>query len=353
MFSGKKLPMWVTGLEEGDIVASIKKINVSRREKRIAFFSVESNDRPEEEKDKKEFLFYNDVVGIGNYAVMTMDSTKITTIDDENTVAQMDKDSTALVDAQLITISGDVIGKVTDFFFNEQSGMIEKIVGLMAENQEEKEFMAPMIISIGAGMVIVNTEEGTSMNAAVFPQSQFIQQGYAPQSQFVQQPYAPQPQFVQQPYAPQSQFGQQPYAQQPYAPQSQFGQQPYVQQPYAPQPQFGQQPYVQQPYAPQSQFGQQNLTEPLSGEIRSQIQSSSPMNYPTVHDALQEALKPKPMNVGEPMQPQAMPSVSELQQDMQSSNQDTQEEKDDKKEKDNAKDLRDLLGAGRRRIRRS
>ena len=109
-------------------------------------------------------LYYKDVVGIGNYAVMTMDGSKLTFIDDPETISSMEKDSCTLIGEQLITITGDVLGTVIDFEFNEQSGYIEKIIGEKkdapkentenpdsAETQEDSnklEFSVEKIISI-------------------------------------------------------------------------------------------------------------------------------------------------------------------------------------------------------------
>ena len=43
MSNGKNLPTLITGLQEGDAIASIKKTNISRHEKKVSFFDVETD----------------------------------------------------------------------------------------------------------------------------------------------------------------------------------------------------------------------------------------------------------------------------------------------------------------------
>jgi uncharacterized protein YrrD len=100
-------------------------------------------------------LPFEKVMGIGEHAVTTESETNIASITDAAKANDLLKRNVELKNNRLLTDKGDIIGKVTEYELDENSGIITRLYFQRADETGVEELDAQQVLTYGADVVVV------------------------------------------------------------------------------------------------------------------------------------------------------------------------------------------------------
>lgn len=114
-------------------------------------------------------LPFNKVMGIGDHAVTTESESSITSIAEAAKANDLLKRNVELKGNRLLTDRGDIIGKVTEYQLDENSGIITRLHFQRSEEAAAEELDAQQVLTYGSDVVVVkylqSAPEGTPIPA--------------------------------------------------------------------------------------------------------------------------------------------------------------------------------------------
>jgi uncharacterized protein YrrD len=145
-----KLP--IVAVAEGEQVAQVKNVLVSRRSKRASFLHV-SHGIP---GIFPELIAYSDILSIGNDFIVIRSAGDIKKVFDNKALVEAAADGVFLQGTIALSGTGDILGKVADFDLDEKSGAIE---ALLLENGDAIPGFRLVTLSPGFVLTSVGAEE--------------------------------------------------------------------------------------------------------------------------------------------------------------------------------------------------
>lgn len=118
-------------------------------------------------------LPFEKVMGIGEHAVTTESETNIASITDAAKANDLLKRNVESKNNRLLTDKGDIIGKVTEYELDENSGIITRLYFQRADETGVEELDAQQVLTYGADVVVVkyqiaaSEDSGDSLDTAV------------------------------------------------------------------------------------------------------------------------------------------------------------------------------------------
>ncbi|WP_078548382.1 PRC-barrel domain-containing protein [Litchfieldia alkalitelluris] len=136
-------------ITDGSLLGKVKGLIINPDRFSVDFLSLEQENR----QGGIKVVPFNNVVGIGDYAVMVEQSELDISY---NMINQLVSKKVQIIGTDVITEKGNYIGEVTEYMINEDSGKLEQLA-ILSGNQEEI-ITFEQVISIGKERVIVSEE---------------------------------------------------------------------------------------------------------------------------------------------------------------------------------------------------
>jgi len=105
-------------------------------------------------------LPFDRVMGIGEHAVTTESEHSITSIAEAAKANDLLKRNVELKGNRLLTDRGDIIGKVTEYQIDENTGVITRLYFQRSEEAAAEELDAQQVLTFGSDVVVVKYIEG-------------------------------------------------------------------------------------------------------------------------------------------------------------------------------------------------
>ncbi|MDL2225781.1 PRC-barrel domain-containing protein [Eubacteriales bacterium OttesenSCG-928-M02] len=120
----------IVGIQEGDEIAAVKNLLVSRSSKKVEYLSVEFG-APDA---VPSLLPFQEIVGIGNDYIVIQSQASIKKASDSAELIAAADNGQLLIGTTVISSAGDIIAEIIDYDIDEWSG---EILRLMLDNQQE------------------------------------------------------------------------------------------------------------------------------------------------------------------------------------------------------------------------
>ncbi|MDR2514966.1 MAG: hypothetical protein LBD02_07170 [Christensenellaceae bacterium] len=150
-----KLP--IVAVSEGEQVAQVKNVLISRRLKKASFLHV-AHGIP---GIFPELIAYSDILSVGNDFIVIRSAGDIKKVFDNKALVDAAADGVFLQGTIALSGTGDILGKVADFDLDEKSGAIE---ALLLENGDT--IPGSRLVTLSPGFVLTSVgaaeEEGES-----------------------------------------------------------------------------------------------------------------------------------------------------------------------------------------------
>lgn len=112
-------------------------------------------------------LPFDKVLGIGEHAVTTESENNITSIAEAAKANDLLKRNVELKGNRLLTDRGDIIGKVTEYQLDENSGIITRLYFQRSEDTAAEELDAQQVLTFGSDVVVVKYTQGAVEGAPI------------------------------------------------------------------------------------------------------------------------------------------------------------------------------------------
>lgn len=148
----------VFSVVEGRQVGQVKDLVINPEEGKVEYLLVSNGSW----YVGARVLPYRAVLGIGDHAVTTESESQLTSITDAASANSLLSRNVELKGNRLLTERGDVIGKVSEYELDENSGIISRIHFLNAKDEAMvEEINADQVLTYGSDVVVVKQPSAT------------------------------------------------------------------------------------------------------------------------------------------------------------------------------------------------
>ncbi|MEK4442656.1 MULTISPECIES: PRC-barrel domain-containing protein [Niallia] len=148
-FKGLPIISISNGQQEGNVQSLI----INPEKGFVDFLTLEQ----EEWQESIQAIPFKKVIGVGEYAVTIESANSIIDLTQIPIASELASKKIAIIDTNVITRKGDLVGKVTEYQMNEETG---EIIGLVLEEQESI-ISSEAVITYGKDIIIVKEEVAT------------------------------------------------------------------------------------------------------------------------------------------------------------------------------------------------
>jgi uncharacterized protein YrrD len=142
----------IISIADGAEVGHVKSLVVNPKEGMVDFLTVEHPDW----QISVRAVPFKKIVGVGEFAVMIEDSTSIFDLTEIPIANELVQKKITVVGAKLIDRKGQLIGEVTEFFINEDTGAI---LGLELSLRSKKVILSSeQLITYGRDLIVIQEE---------------------------------------------------------------------------------------------------------------------------------------------------------------------------------------------------
>ncbi len=140
------LDLPIIHVTEGDQIGTIRDLIIDPNDLSIEFFIVGQEDW----QVTMKALHYENVIGVGDYAVIVEGEQPFTELRDIPLLYKKGN----LNGSQVVTAGGEFVGRIGDYYFNEENGQIESLL----INSSNQELFLPIenVITLGKEFIIIN-----------------------------------------------------------------------------------------------------------------------------------------------------------------------------------------------------
>lgn len=151
-----KLP--IVGMKEGEQVATVKDLYVSRKTKAVEYLSVVKN------KDDilPCFLPFKDITGIGSDYIIIPSLDRIKEIHANDKMLAALEDCLTLTGRTVLASMGDVIGSISDYMINVKTALITSLA-----LDSDREIGGDKLVSLSAKFIVVDALSGEDAGSAL------------------------------------------------------------------------------------------------------------------------------------------------------------------------------------------
>ena len=143
----------IISVNEGKQVSTVKDIIIDPTNGSVAFFVI---DQPIDYLGAR-IIAFEDVLGLGDYALIINDSNVIQDVAHNSLAIELLERGVKVIGSQVLTTKGGLIGKVSEFMIDEETG---RIAVFNLEDEEGKTSQCPCDQVITYGRDIIMIEEG-------------------------------------------------------------------------------------------------------------------------------------------------------------------------------------------------
>ena len=143
----------IISINEGKQVSTVKDIIIDPSNGSVAFFVI---DQPIDYLGAR-IIAFEDVLGLGDYALIINDSNVIQDVAHNSLAIELLERGVKVIGSQVLTTKGGLIGKVSEFMIDEETG---RIAVFNLEDEEGKTSQCPCDQVITYGRDIIMIEQG-------------------------------------------------------------------------------------------------------------------------------------------------------------------------------------------------
>ncbi|ADY55066.1 PRC-barrel domain protein [Syntrophobotulus glycolicus DSM 8271] len=167
----------IISIAEGTQVGTVKDLVLNPAGGLLDFFIIDK--QTDSIGARTKAIAFKDIQGLGEFAITIPDQKVIQNIISNSQVLELIDQNVKVIGAKVLTIKGTIIGEVTEIYFDEETGKINKCV-YEDKTKEQKEINAESIVTYGENLLIVN--DGSRQNKS-FGQEAVIEDKLPPQIQ--------------------------------------------------------------------------------------------------------------------------------------------------------------------------
>lgn len=144
----KGLP--VISISNGQQEGNVQSLIINPEKGFVDFLTLEQ----EEWQESIQAIPFKKVIGVGEYAVTIESANSIIDLTQIPIASELASKKIAIIDTNVITRKGELVGKVTEYQINEETG---EIIGLVLKDQEAV-ISSDTVITYGKDIIIVKEE---------------------------------------------------------------------------------------------------------------------------------------------------------------------------------------------------
>lgn len=145
----------VVSIQEGLELGTVRELVVNPEKKSVEFLLVE---RDGQAKDGEILAIpFRETIGVGEYAVTIEDQRILLDLSKMNIAGTLLEQQVKIIDEKVITRKGKLLGTVSEYMVDPESGSIT-MIQLVMEDESEQELPLEAIVSFGRQVVIVTDE---------------------------------------------------------------------------------------------------------------------------------------------------------------------------------------------------
>lgn len=143
----------LNGVQEGVVQSLI----INPEKGSVDFLALEQ----EEWQESMQAIPFKKVIGVGEYAVTIESANSIIDLNEIPIASELVNKKIAIIDTNVITRKGELLGKVIEYMVNAENG---EILGLRTLIQEEEAvILAEYVLTFGKDIIIVKEEAGANL----------------------------------------------------------------------------------------------------------------------------------------------------------------------------------------------
>jgi len=155
-----KLP--IVSVNEGEKIAVVNNLFVSRKSKKVEYLGVAKS----EEEVIPSVVSFNEVEGIGDDYIIVPSLNSIKKISSTDRFIIVLEDCFSLLDRKVLSLSGNILGRILDYSINEQTGAIENII-----LDSGQEIYGSAIVTLSPKFIMVNADAKPGENIEIVEMS--------------------------------------------------------------------------------------------------------------------------------------------------------------------------------------
>ena len=144
------LELPIISISDGEQLGKVKGLIINPEKFSVDFFTVEE----ENWQVSVRAIPFRKIIGIGESAMMVEQSDSVIDLNEIPFINQLINKQVHLIGSQVLTRKGDLLGKISDYFFNDETGQLDTLL-INSENQELF-FPIENVLSFGKQRVIIN-----------------------------------------------------------------------------------------------------------------------------------------------------------------------------------------------------
>lgn len=158
----------VVSIQEGLELGTVRELVVNPEKKSVEFLLVERADQGRE----GEILAipFQETIGVGEYAVTIEDQRTLLDLSKMNIAGSLLDHRVQVIDEKVITRKGKLLGTVSEYMVDPESGSIT-MIQLVMNDDSQQELPLEAIVSLGRQVVIVTDEAEALMKKETFKAS--------------------------------------------------------------------------------------------------------------------------------------------------------------------------------------
>ncbi|WP_445490104.1 PRC-barrel domain-containing protein [Niallia sp. 03133] len=146
------------GKQEGNVQSLI----INPEKGSVDFLTIEQ----EEWQESIQAIPFKKVIGVGEYAVTIESANSIIDLNEIPIARELVDKKITVADANVITRKGELLGKVVEYYVNDENG---DIIGLGTTiNDKESFILSEYVVTYGKDIIIVKEEAATNLQSSIF-----------------------------------------------------------------------------------------------------------------------------------------------------------------------------------------
>lgn len=144
------LELPIISISDGEQLGKVKGLIINPEKFSVDFFTVEE----ENWQVSVRAIPFKKIIGIGESAMMVEQSDSVIDLNEIPFINQLINKQVHLIGSQVLTRKGDLLGEISDYFFNDENGQLDTLL-INSENQELF-FPIENVLSFGKERIIIN-----------------------------------------------------------------------------------------------------------------------------------------------------------------------------------------------------
>ncbi|MGD7044127.1 PRC-barrel domain-containing protein [Jeotgalibacillus proteolyticus] len=152
----------VISITDGLEIGTVKSIVVNPEKRSVDFIAIEHEDW----QTSVRAIPFKKIIGLGEYAVTVEQSSAIIDLNEIPLANQLLNRKISITETKAMSKKGRLIGEIKDYYFNEDSGLIEH---LEIESAQQRGYLkAEMVITYGKDIIVLEEAAYSSFQSSLF-----------------------------------------------------------------------------------------------------------------------------------------------------------------------------------------